>query len=139
MASWMSPTALHKIRLKRKAWMKYKITQKDSDFIAYTQHRNDATKAVRACKQCFEKGIVDRISTNSKHFWKYVNSKLKVKNSLGELQRSDGSFTKCDHEMVNILNDYFGTVFTVENTESIPSLGDRCSDHRLATVINLLL
>ena len=138
-ASWMSPTALHKIRLKRKAWMKYKITQKDSDFIAYTQRRNDATKAVRACKQCFEKGIVDRISTNSKHFWKYVNSKLKVKNSLGELQRSDGSFTKCDHEMVNILNDYFGTVFTVENTESIPSLGDRCSDHRLATVINLLL
>ena len=34
-ASWMSPTALHKIRLKRKAWMKYKITQKDSDFMAY--------------------------------------------------------------------------------------------------------
>ena len=33
-----------------------------------------------------------------------------------------------------ILNDYFGSVFTVENTESIPSLGDRCSDHRLATV-----
>ena len=44
-ASWMSPTALHKI-LKRKAWMKYKIT----DFMAYTQCRNDATKAVRACK-----------------------------------------------------------------------------------------
>ena len=36
--------------------------------------------------------------------------------------------------MVNILNDYFGTVFTLENNESIPSLGDRCSDHRLATV-----
>ena len=50
------------------------------------------------------------------------------------MERSDGSFTKCDHKMVNILNDYFGTVFTVENTESIPSLGDRCSDHRLATV-----
>ena len=54
-ASWMSPTALHKSRLKRKAWMKYKITQNDSDFVAYTQCRNDATKAVRACKRCFEK------------------------------------------------------------------------------------
>ena len=50
------------------------------------------------------------------------------------MQRSDGSFTKCDRKMVNILNDYLGTVFTVENTESIPSLGDRCSDHCLATV-----
>ena len=66
--------------------------------MAYTQCRNDATKAVRACKRCFEKGIVDRISTNSKHFWKYVNSKLKVKSSLGELQRSDGSFT-----LVNVI------------------------------------
>ena len=36
--------------------------------------------------------------------------------------------------MVNILNDYFGTVFTVEDTGSIPSLGDRCSDNCLATV-----
>ena len=133
-ASWMSPTALHKIKLKRMAWMKYKITQNDSDFVAYTQCRNDATKAVRACKRCFEKGIVDRISTNPKYFWKYVNSKLKVKNYLGELQRSHGSFTKCDSEMVNILNDYFGTVFTVEDTGSIPSLGDRCSDNYLATV-----
>ena len=50
------------------------------------------------------------------------------------MQRSDGSFTKCDCEMVNILNDYFGTVFTVEITKSIPSLGDRCSDHCLAIV-----
>ena len=50
------------------------------------------------------------------------------------MQRTDGSFTKCDRKMVNILNDYFGTVFTAENTEPIPSLGDRCSDHCLATV-----
>ena len=127
-------SALHKIRLKRKAWIKCKITQVDSDFVAYTKCRNEATKAVKACKRSFEKGIVDRISTNPKHFWKYVNSKLKVKNSLRELQRSDGSFTNCDSEMVNILNDYFGTVFTVEDTGSVPSLGDKCSDNYLATV-----
>ena len=36
--------------------------------------------------------------------------------------------------MVNILNDYFGTVFTVEDTGSVPSLADRCSDKCLATV-----
>ena len=38
--------------------------------------RNEATKAVKACKRCYEKGLVDRISTNPKYFWKYVNSKL---------------------------------------------------------------
>ena len=39
-----------------------------------------------------------------------MNSKIKVKNSLSELQRSDGTFTNSDGEMINILN-YFGTVF----------------------------
>ena len=36
-AKWMSNSALHKIKLKRKAWMKYKITQADYDFVAYTK------------------------------------------------------------------------------------------------------
>ena len=134
-AKWMSNSALHKIKLKRKAWIKYKITQADSDFVAYTKCRNEATKAVKAC---YEKGLVDRISTNPKYFWKYVNSKLKVKNSIAELQRIDGSFTNCDSEMVNILNDYFGTVFTVEDTGEVPSMGDKSSDNCLTTVVILI-
>ena len=40
------------------------------------------------------------------------------------MQRIDGSFTNCDNEMVNILNDYFGTVFTVEDNGEVPSMGD---------------
>ena len=30
-SEWMTKPILHKIRLKRKVWMKYKITQTDSD------------------------------------------------------------------------------------------------------------
>ena len=50
------------------------------------------------------------------------------------MQRSDGLSTKCGSEMVNILNDYFGVVFTVEDNGSVPLLGDKCSDNCLATV-----
>ena len=67
-AKWMSNAALHKIKLKRKAWIKYKITQTDSDFVAYTKCRNETTKSIKACKRCYEKGLVDRISTNPKYF-----------------------------------------------------------------------
>ena len=77
-AKRMSNSALHKIKLKRKAWIKYKVTQADSDFVAYTKCRNEATNAVKACKRCYKKGLVDRISANPKYFWQYVNSKLKV-------------------------------------------------------------
>ena len=34
---------------------------------------------------------------------------------------------------INILNDYFGTVFTVEDTGEVPSMGDNC----LTTVVIL--
>ena len=137
-AKWMLNSALYKIKLKRKAWIKYKITQTDSDFVAYTKCRNEATKAVKACKRCYEKGLVDRISTNPKYFWQYVNSKLKVKNFIAELQRFNGSFTNSDSEMVNILIDYFGIVFTVEDTGEVPSMGDKSSDNCLTTVVILM-
>ena len=54
------------------------------------------------------------------------------------MQRIDGSFTNCDSEMVNILNDYFGTVFTVEDTGEVPSMGDKSSDNCLTTVVILI-
>ena len=40
--------------------------------------------------------------------------------------------------MVNILNDYFGTVFTVEDIGEVPSFGDKSSDDCLTTVVVLI-
>ena len=40
--------------------------------------------------------------------------------------------------MVNILNDYFGTVFIVEDTGEVPSLDDKSSDNCLTTVVILI-
>ena len=133
-SEWMTKPVLHKIRLKRKAWMKYKITQTDSDYLAYIKCRNEATKAVKESKHCYEKELAESILINPKGFWKYVNSKIKVKRSLSELQRSDGSLTNCDSEMANILNDYFATVFITEDTTNMPSLGDVCSGNCLAEI-----
>ena len=65
----------------------------------------------------------------------YVYSKLKVKISLAELQRFDGSFTNCDSERVNILNNYFGRVFTVEDNGEVPSLGDKSLGDCLTTMV----
>ena len=67
-------------------------------------------------------------------FW-YYQLLLKRKNSMAKLQRFDGSFTNSDSEMVNILNDYFGTVFTVEDTGKVPSMGDKSSDNCVVILI----
>ena len=54
-SEWMTKPVLHKIRLKRKVWMKHKITQSDSDYLAYIKYRNEATKAAKESKRCYEK------------------------------------------------------------------------------------
>ena len=56
-----------------------------------------------------------------------VNSKLK--NSSGELLRSNGSFTNCDNEMINILIDSFYCRGYV---------GDKCSDNYSYSVAHAL-
>ena len=92
-AQWLNKSVLHKIRLKHKAWNKYKITQCSSDYLAYTKHRNDITEAVRNAKYCFEKDLIHGVSTNPKRFWKYVNSKTKVRYAIGELLKPDGTLS----------------------------------------------
>ena len=69
----MTKPVLHEIRLKQKARMMYKITQTDSDYLAYIKCRNDTTKAVKESKRCYEKELAEAIPINPKHFWKYVN------------------------------------------------------------------
>ena len=111
--------------------MKYKITQTDSDYLAYIKCRNESTKVVKESKHCYEKELAESTSINPKRFWKYANSEIKVKSSLSEPQRSDGSLTNCDSEMASMLNDYFATVFVTEDTTNMPSLGDVCSGNCL--------
>ena len=40
--------------------------------------------------------------------------------------------------MVNILNDYFGRVFTVEDTGEVSSLGDKSLNDCLTTMVVLI-
>ena len=90
----MTKPVLHKIRRKRKAWIKYKITQADSDYLALmlnAEMRLYHARQQKESKRCLEKEIAECISNNPKRFWKYDNSKVKVMSMLSEPQQSDGS------------------------------------------------
>ena len=67
-SEWMTKPVLHKIRLKWKVWMKYKITQTDSDYLTYIKCRNETTKAIKESKHCFDKELAEGISINPKRY-----------------------------------------------------------------------
>ena len=70
--------------------------------------------------QNYEEQLVQNVHSKPKAFWQYINSRLKVRPSISELFAPDGSSVSSDSEMATLLNDYFSSVFTVEDTTTIP-------------------
>ena len=61
---------------------------------------------------------------NPKTFWSYVNSKVKSHNQIGDLTYTKNNPTgqklaTTNEEKVDILNDYFSSVFIIETYEEV--------------------
>jgi len=72
---------------------------------------------------------VQNINSKPKAFWQYINWRLKIRPSISELlsiselrRIASGSVESSDSEMATLFNDYFSSVFTVEDTTVIPTL-----------------
>ena len=58
---------------------------------------------------------------NSKPFNAFINKKLKLKTNVGPLEENDTIYFG-NEEIAKILNEQFASVYTAENTESIPDI-----------------
>ena len=57
---------------------------------------------------------------NPKAFYEYATSKTKPKENVGKLKRDDGTLTDNDTEKCQMLNNFFGSVFTHEDSDNVP-------------------
>ena len=57
------------------------------------------------------------MNSRPKAFWRYINSRIKIHPNIAELLCSNGS----------TVNEYFSSVFTVEDTTTIPTVHSVCS------------
>ncbi|XP_019622026.1 PREDICTED: uncharacterized protein LOC109468213 [Branchiostoma belcheri] len=106
---------------KRANWDHYTITGDEVDYAWYTATRNDLRK-LRRLRYEFESNLARDIKQNPKSFWKYVNSRLKTKTTIGDLKMADGTMTSSKKEKADTLNQYFCSVFTEEDTEHMPEM-----------------
>jgi hypothetical protein len=58
---------------------------------------------------------------NGKKFTNYIKSKTKAKTGIGPLKRPDSTLTADEGEMAGILNTFFASVFTKEDTTNLPT------------------
>ncbi|KAI8481821.1 hypothetical protein Bbelb_404260 [Branchiostoma belcheri] len=103
------------------------ISEAWAKFSSGLNERNSLRGLTRKLCTDFEHRLAKDIKNNPKAFWKYVNSRLQVRQKVGSLVRTDGSIAQTDLEKAEELSNFFASVFTTEDVSSIPRLDARTS------------
>ena len=116
----LSKEAFRKIRYIQKMWRVYKHTGKDKDYDAYKEALHAATNEVRTSKRNVEHKLAQNVKSDSKSFYAYVRSKQNVRDRVGTLEDNAGNIITQGVLMAEELNMHFSSVFTREDTSSLP-------------------
>lgn len=109
---WCTRKVIKCRRAKIKAWKKYCKSRSVESFEKYKIKRNLSVKVNRNAQRDYETKLAKNIKTDSKSFFCYVNNKNKLSNKIGPLKDTAAKIIADDGEMANMLNEYFGSVFT---------------------------
>ena len=110
----------NKLRLKRTAFKTFKKFPTQINYNTYAKYRNQVKKEARKAKINKEVSVARNAKTNPKEFYKYINCKLKPKDNIPNLVKDDSTLTVNDYEKCKVLNSFFSSVFTNEDTSNIP-------------------
>ncbi|XP_072025359.1 uncharacterized protein [Amphiura filiformis] len=104
---------------KQRAWKRYQKRKTSRNLEHYKKCQKEAKYEVRHAKRDFEKKLAENIKEDSKSFYAYVRSKQKVKDAVGPLKTDTGETIPPGQPTAEALNDFFASVFTVEN-QNVP-------------------
>ena len=116
----MTKQAFNARTKKYQLWKKYQQSKNYENYVEYKSALNKATREIRKAKRNFEKKLADNIKSDSKSFYAYTRSKMKTKDRVGPLTDSDGNTITDNQEAANLLNNFFTSVFTNEDTSNLP-------------------
>ena len=105
-----------KIRL----WRKFLSTKSSFHWNNYTQCKNSLRALSRKLRRDFELDITKDMKQKPKVFWSYAKSRLKTRERISTLTKPDGSAATSAPEKAETLNNFFASVFTVEDLSNIP-------------------
>lgn len=118
----------HALKVKDKKNKLWRIQKETGDIIdkgRFSRCASDLRKLTRKLQENHECGIAANAKKHPKAFWRYVNSRLKSRSKIEDLRNDLGSLESDDVEKSQLLNKYFASVFTVENTAVLPDFETR--------------
>ena len=118
--SWMNQKLLRLIRKKKRLYKKFKKYPTQENENLYNKCEKEVKYQTKVSKKKFEKNLAKSKNKSDKKFNSYVKSRTKTKSQIGPLKDNHNNITGNDQEMCEILNDYFVSVFTIEDSTDVP-------------------
>jgi hypothetical protein len=128
----MTMNVMRTIRKKRRLWKVYKESKDHAEYRAYKKVEKAVKDSVRKAKKKFEKNLAKDVKKNPKAFYSYLKSKTSNRQSVGPL-KVDGVVVTDDEKQVEILNQFFTSVFTKEDLANLPQLEPFPTENQLRT------
>ena len=132
---WMTQEVLNVVKEKHKAYKKYRRLRTNESKDDYNRAKQMAIYVANKARTEFETRIANIIKENPKEFYSYVNNKTTVRSEIAVLKNRDGELAILPHEKAEMLNTFFASVFTKEDTANIPEPEPKVLQSILSTII----
>ena len=132
---WMTKETMNVVKEKHKAYKKYRKLRTNESKDDYNRAKQKAIYATKKARTDFETRIANNIKENPKEFYSYVNNKTTVRSEIAVLKNRNGELAILPHEKADMLNNYFASVFTKEDTYNIPEPEPQVVQSSLSTII----
>ncbi len=120
---WMNTDLRRLIRRRDRAYHKAKSTKSKRDFDRFHSLKSEARRKIRKANNKYVSEVISPDSTqNPKRFWSFVKGKRQEASGVAPLKHKDGLLHSDPQAKSEILNNQFTSVFTREDTTSIPTM-----------------
>ena len=114
---WLNKNCKRVSNTKRRLFRIYLKNKTQANYERYKEAEKICTRTIRNAKKRYEKKLAQR--NDKRCFSTYVKSRSKLKESIGPL-KVNGVYVHDDDVMCQELNKFFASVFTRENTDTLP-------------------
>jgi len=118
---WITPSIKRLSKRKQRMYNRARLSHHQDDWAQYYCLKRECQRECRRAYNNYVMSLVDDSNNVSKRMWTYVKSKKTDYCGVAPLRQKDETFTD-PKDKAEILNNYFTSVFTSEDTSTIPIL-----------------
>ena len=122
-AKWWTKELTKEVRRKYKIWKEYVKNRSTETYKKYAKQRNSTLAKIKKRRKEYENRIVASVREDPKVLYKYIRNQQTVKTKVGPLE-SSGKMTEDDHQVAELLQDFFQSVFVQEDDKNLPDFPD---------------